>query len=223
MSRNTHHNEDRRVTTEAWPLTRAMPQESADEQEFEALFKTHYQEIYRLLYRITGTREEAEDLAQETFLRLHRAPGVSNRQGRPVEHAHSGSHAAGERSNIRAWLYRVASNLAFNHLRGEGRRRQRQEAVARQTEVRDGGIGDPAETALRFEEQSRVRRALSALPQRQAQLLLLRYAGLSYRELAAAMDIAFGSVGTMLARAGAAFERSYQDMVLAEGGGQHDV
>jgi RNA polymerase sigma-70 factor (ECF subfamily) len=223
MSRNTHHNEDRRVTTEAWPLTRARLQESAGEQEFEALFKTHYQEIYRLLYRIAGTREEAEDLAQETFLRLHGAPGLWNREEPPNEPEHSGSRAAGERGNVRAWLYRVASNLAFNHLRGEGRRRQRQEAVARQTEVRSGGIGDPAESAIRSDEQSRVRRALSTLPQPQAQLLLLRHAGLSYRELAAAMGIASGSVGTMLARAGAAFEKSYRDMVSVEGGEQHDV
>jgi hypothetical protein len=59
------------MTTDAW--TRSAAQ-SSDEATFDALFLTHYQPIFRLLYRIAGTREEAEDLAQETFLRLHRSP-----------------------------------------------------------------------------------------------------------------------------------------------------
>ncbi|MCX7668548.1 MAG: hypothetical protein N2439_00555, partial [Anaerolineae bacterium] len=60
------------------------------------------------------------------------------------------------------------------------------------------------------DERIAVRRALARLPQKQAQLLLLRYAGLSYRELADAMEMAPGSVGTLLARAEAAFEQAYR-------------
>jgi RNA polymerase sigma-70 factor (ECF subfamily) len=59
---------------------------------------------------------------------------------------------------------------------------------------------------------------LSALPRNQAQLLILRHAGLSYREVAEVLDVAVGSIGTMLARAEAAFERCYQDIISAEGG-----
>jgi RNA polymerase sigma-70 factor (ECF subfamily) len=56
-----------------------------------------------------------------------------------------------------------------------------------------------------------VRRALLKLPQKQGQLLLLRHAGLSYKELAEALQVAPGSVGTLLARAEAAFERAYAE------------
>lgn len=175
------------MTTDAW-LIRTVTTRS--EPDFDALFLAHYDGVYRLLYRIVGAREDAEDLAQETFVRLAR-------QRFRGDQAH----------NVRAWLYRVATNLAYNLLRGEARRTQRQEQFTRQATP---DAPDPAEAALRGDEQAAVRRALAGLPERQAQLLLLRHAGLSYRELAEAAGIAPGSVGTLLARAEAAFEKAYR-------------
>lgn len=175
-----------------------------DRAEFEALFLSHYEGIYRLLFRMLGSAEEAEDLAQETFLRLYR------------------ERSLGEGAqNVRAWLYRVATHLAYNAARERERRERRQRRAA----VGDGhlavGGDDPAEAALRDEEQAAVRRALLSLPRRQAQLLLLYYAGLSYRELATALGVAPGSVGTMLARAKAAFAQAYRTTshLQDEGGG----
>ena len=176
------------MTSKAWPLAVAR---STAEDDFDALFMAHYDGVYRLLYRITGTREEAEDLAQETFLRLSR-----QRFGPGREH------------NVRAWLYRVATNLAFNALRGGGRR-QRREAQTVYGAAAGSPALDPADVAAQADERAAVRRALSRLPERQAQLLLLRHAGLSYRELAAALAVAPGSVGTLLARAEAAFEKAW--------------
>jgi RNA polymerase sigma factor (sigma-70 family) len=60
---------------------------------------------------------------------------------------------------------------------------------------------DPHDELLRAEERARVREALARLPERQGKLLLLRYAGLSYAEVAATLESAPGSVGTLLARA----------------------
>ena len=177
-----------------------------DEAEFEALFLAHYDGVYRLLFRIVGFQQEAEDLAQETFLRLyrHRFP-----EGR--EH------------NVRAWLYRVATNLAYNALRGRQRRDKHQAAAAAQVTATGGPPRDPAEIALRYDEGETVRQVLAGLPPRQARLLLLRHAGLTYRELAQAFDVAPGSVGTLLARASAAFEAAYRATVFeseaAAGGG----
>jgi len=67
---------------------------------------------------------------------------------------------------------------------------------------------------LRYDERETVRQVLAGLPPRQAQLLLLRHAGLTYRELAEAFDVAHGSVGTLLARASAAFKAAYQATVF---------
>ncbi len=194
------------MTTDAW--TRSAAQ-SRDEATFDALFLTHYQPIFRLLYRIAGTREEAEDLAQETFLRLHRSPELWKKlQPEPREH------------NVRAWLYRVATNLAYNMLRSQQRRTRREDVLLGQTLSAGNGEPDPATAAEREDERAAVRRTLAALPERQAQLLLMRHAGLSYRELAEALGIAPGSVGTSLARAEAAFEKVYQKVHGSLGGGR---
>jgi RNA polymerase sigma-70 factor (ECF subfamily) len=194
------------MTTEAW--TRAAAQ-SRDEATFDALFLTHYQPIFRLLYRIAGTREEAEDLAQETFLRLHRSPELwKGLQLEPRGH------------NVRAWLYRVATNLAYNALRSQQRRTRREDVVIGQTLSAGRSEPDPVEAVEREDERAAVRRTLAALPERQAQLLLMRHSGLSYRELAEALGIAPGSVGTSLVRAEAAFEKIYQDSRGSEGGGR---
>lgn len=206
----------------AWPLAPARDAEIASEQDFDDLFKAHYEGVYRLLYRIVGTREEAEDLAQETFLRLHRADHLWDRRRISSERSH----------NIRGWLYRVASNLAYNVLRGEGRRQRRQVETARQSIGSGRAEDDPAELIVRGDDQQAVRRALAALSHKQAQLLLLRHAGLSYRELAETLGVAPGSVGTLLARAETAFEKSYlkqeslpggQAEVRSGRGGSHEV
>ncbi len=180
---------ERRLATEP-----QLPQASAQEQpvsnDFDALFLAHFQAVFRLAYRIAGTREEAEDLAQETFLRLHRSPRVWE-----------GANDAA----LRAWLFQVVTHLAYNSARGHGRRQRREDAVFGSP----GTEEDPADVAEQVERRLAVRRTLLKLPQRQAQLLLLRHAGLSYRELADVLQLAPGSVGTLLARAEAAFEKAY--------------
>ena len=121
---------------------------------------------------------------------------------------------------MRAWLYRVATNLAYNALRSQHRRTRREDVVIEQTLSTGSGEPDPAAAAERADERAAVRSALAALPERQAQLLLMRHAGLSYRELAEAIDIAPSSVGTSLARAEAAFEKVYHELHGSSGGGR---
>jgi RNA polymerase sigma-70 factor (ECF subfamily) len=165
------------------------------EAEFERLFRRHFDGLFRLLFRIVGSRAEAEDLSQEAFLRCYRDadPGLGDA--------------------LRPWLYRVAMNLAFNSRRDRKRREARHEKAGRLDEAdRDRRAGDPIDSIARDEEREAVRHALARLAPRQAKLLLLRHAGLSYREVADACDIAPGSVGTLLARAEAAFEEQYRLM-----------
>ena len=69
---------------------------------------------------------------------------------------------------------------------------------------------------------SMVREVLYSLPERQARLLFLRHAGLSYNELANALDVAPGSVGTLLARAHAAFADAFQEAAAGPAGGNND-
>ena len=76
---------------------------------------------------------------------------------------------------------------------------------------------------IQHDERQIVRRALAELPERDAQLLMLRQAGLSYKELALALDVAPASIGTLLARAERAFEARYRATAGSEAAGESDA
>ncbi len=157
-----------------------------DETSFEALFTRHYDMVYGVLYRLVGTRQEAEELAQEVFLKLYRNP---LRRG----------------DNVAGWLYRVALNLGYNDLRTTSRRQRRERVVARES----SSVLGPEDTVVQRETRHRVRQTLAGIPPRAAKMLLLRESGFSYKEIADVVGVAPGSVGTLLARAQQAFQEAY--------------
>ena len=159
------------------------------EVEFEAAFSEHYSRVYGVLFRMLGDRAEAEDLTVEAFWRLwERAPR--------------------SRENLAGWLYRVAMRLGYNALRA-AHRRGRYELQAGREALEMNISPDPSQTVELAQERARVRAALSGMQDRDSQLLILRHSGFSYREIAATLGIAAGSVGTLLARAEAEFEQRY--------------
>lgn len=163
-----------------------------DNAAFEMLFLRHYQRVYRVVYNLVGTREEAEDVAQETFLAFYHSPP-----------------RVGANDTLAPWLCRVALNRGYNVLRRQRRAHQQLYRVDVSSLAED-----PHHEAERAEERAYVRAVLATLPKRQSTLLLLRYAGLSYNEIAATLSIASGSVGTLLARAERAFLSKCQQPVL---------
>ena len=168
----------------------------SDVGAFEQLFRRYYQQVRRLLYRTVEDDDLADDLVQETFLALYTHPPQLQLDD----------------EEVRAWLYRVALNRGYNALRS----RRRSQAHLPAMYVADAEI-DPEAEALRIEERQRVRDALKLLPERQVKLLLLRQeGGLKYAEIAAILEVAPGSVGTLLVRAERAFELAWNQL-----GAQH--
>jgi RNA polymerase sigma-70 factor, ECF subfamily len=155
------------------------------EFDFEAFFRVHYARVARVVARVAGGPERAEDLAAEAFWKLWRNP-----------QAH-GQNAAG-------WIYRTALRLALNDLRSH-RRRNHYEGQASPGQ----GMATPEEAHLAAEQRDQVRRVLAALEERQAELLVLRSSGLRYDEVAAALDLNPASVGTLISRAQRAFRKEY--------------
>ncbi len=172
-----------RGRTEAGALSDVIP-----ERDFEAFYLSHHGRVYRAAFQLLGDPAEAEDVTQEAFLQAHRKPEALLQADRAA-----------------AWLFRVVTNLALNRLRSRRRQRLREQAAAVSENSATAEGDDPSALALRQEERQQVRCSLARLPERQSTLLLLRYAGLSYAELAEALQVAPGSVGTLLARAEAAF------------------
>ena len=171
-----------------------------EEAAFEALFRRYYPRVYGVAFRFLGDRDEAEDVAQEVFLKLH------------------GQRFPAGEQQLGGWLYRVAVNLCLNRTRGNGRRQLREVAATVEARVRgEGEAADPAAEAERREHRAQVRRALVYLPERSRDILLLRQAGLSYAEIAQAVGVAPGSVGTLLARAEERFRERYLALIREEG------
>ncbi len=163
---------------------------AGSQEAFETIFREHYGPVFATAYRLLGSAAEAEDVAQEAFLRLYEHP-----------------LPAGRDHNLRGWLLRVSTNLAYNALRSRARRQRREERAQAPGEA--AGASSPGQDVLAADTAARVRSVLAGLPERQVQLLLLRQAGLSYAELAGALGVAAGSIGTLLARAERAFREQY--------------
>jgi len=159
---------------------------------FDELFQAHWGRIYRLLVRLVGDPAEAEDLALETFYRLY--------QKRPAD---------GEGSNLGGWLHRVATNLGLHSIRSF-QRRQLYELQAGKGFLEELQRDHPAEIQAADEDRRLARLALARMSQKQAELLILRYSGLAYKEIAAVLRLSPSSIGPLLVRAEREFEKQYR-------------
>jgi RNA polymerase sigma factor (sigma-70 family) len=161
----------------------APPGRGGVRDDLEHVFRTAYPRVVAVAARVLGSRDEAEDVAQEVFLSFGRA-----------------SVPAGEAVG---WLSVAAAHTALNHLRSGRRRAAREEVTGHD----DAVAPDVADTVVTLEERRRVRVALARLPHKQAISLVLRHSGLSYAEVAAALDLSPGSVGTTVRRAESALRK----------------
>lgn len=161
------------------------------ESTFERLFAREYARVSSIAYRITRDAAEAEDVAQEVFARFAR------------------SHAV-EHDGARAWLYQAAAHTALNAVRSRRRRTEREARVWGLERPLEHESGDPHGIFERRAQNALVRAALLRIRPAEAEILALRYAGLSYREIADAMHIDAAQIGTRLARAERAFKREIE-------------
>ena len=164
-------------------------------REFETVFEDHWSRVYNVVFRLVGDQDEAQDLALETFWQYYRKP-------------------PSKRENLSGWLYRVAVNLGFNALRAR-KRRSDYETEAGSKVIEEQQAAEPEQEIILAERRKEVQDVLGQMKPQSAKLLVLRYSGLTYTELAAALKINPASVGKMLARAQDDFERLFS---LVEGG-----
>lgn len=159
-----------------------------DESALELLYERYAHAVYALVLHILHQPELAEDMVQETFVRVWRSAITF----------HGGS------GGFQAWLFRIARNLALDQLRRQAVRPQAAQRSADGDRETDGDhLADPAadvaEQVEVREQRAQVRHALAALPLEQRQVIELAYfEGLTHRELAVQLGVPLGTVKARL-------------------------
>ena len=151
---------------------------AGDREAFSLLIRHNIQRVYRTAYAILKNRDDAEDIAQETFVRAYQSISRFD-ETRPLF----------------PWLYRIARNLCLNRI---------QRVTKRETELPEfdylpDTAAGPEETVVAAEERQRVRNAVGCLPDQHRQIIeLSHFQECSYREMADILDLPMGTVMSRL-------------------------
>ncbi len=164
--------------------------QAGETEAFEDLVRSHEKTVYNLALRMTGDPQDAEDMAQEAFLKAYRSLGEFR----------------GE-SKFSVWLYRIVSNVCLDHLRRQSRRptvsltAEDEEGEQTQWDVPDESLSPERLLEQKLTREA-VQKGLNALPEEQRQILLLReIRGLSYEEIGRILDLEPGTVKSRIFRA----------------------
>lgn len=181
--------------------------QAGDSVAMEELFARFQKPLFNFFYRMVGRRETAEDLVQETFLKLCRF----------------GSSFRGSDSKFSTWLYSIAGNQCRDHLRHTARRPEVALGDFEQTladgdsdltePISDGGNSPVEDHIMQMELQATLRRAVESLPEKERMAIILReYQNLEYKDIAEALGRPIGSVKVLIFRARQRLRERLKDM-----------
>lgn len=166
-------------------------------ESFQRLFRDHYPTVARKLNALVGDRALAEDLAQEVFVRLYRSP--------PDDLACAG-----------AWLHRVLTRIAYDHLRKRSSERNLLEREQQRLEMEAKATPSNEAIAIQNWEKDVVRQVLQKLSERDRTALLLKEQGYSYAEIGRFLNVNPKIVGSLLARAAERFKKRFGEEEAAQ-------
>lgn len=157
---------------------------AGDDRAFAALFQRHGAAIKAFALRLLNSRDEAEDVCAETFLRVARAQGAWE-----------------DRGTVRAWLFTIARRQCLDVLRHRAVERRAEQQLV-ELERHRGATPSPEARALLGQQAERLERALARIPEPHREVLLLRTVhGLDARETALAVESTEEQVHSMLSYA----------------------
>ncbi|CAN5199712.1 sigma-70 family RNA polymerase sigma factor [soil metagenome] len=151
--------------------------ESGDTEALAGLYDRHGRSAYSLAYRMMGDRQAAEDLVQDSFIKIWR----------------SAKSYRAERGSVRAWILSITHNRGIDHIRSTASRRRTQDRVEMTAETTQQS--EAFSETWRNSQRSQVQQALKTLPDEQLKILELAYfSGYTHAEIAEMLDLPLGTV-----------------------------
>ena len=155
---------------------------------FEEIFKSQYTYVVKCVMKIVKSQEVAESIAQDVFIQLYKTNW---------------------KENIKAWLIKTAIYSSYNHIRSEKRHELRIEKASLNLETIDVQTLD--DRYINKEEIEDVRSTMNELREQDKKILILRYSGFKYKEIAEILGVEKSSIGTMLVRAQNKFKKIHME------------
>ena len=165
---------------------------AGDKKAFESLLEKYEKPIINYIYRFTGSKEDAKDLAQDTFVKVYNAAANYNPSAK-----------------FTTWLYRIASNISIDYLRrrkASGNPASIDETLESEggkfkEQFADGRVMNALETAEKKERDTEIQKALLSLSENQRAAVVLKiYEEKSYAEIASIIGVSVGSVESLIFR-----------------------
>ncbi|HEV7790041.1 MAG TPA: RNA polymerase sigma factor SigE [Pseudonocardia sp.] len=175
------------------PSAAALPDAASNwtPPSWDEVVREHADRVYRLAYRLTGNAHDAEDLTQETFIRVFR------------------SLASYQPGTFEGWLHRITTNLFLDMVRR--RSRLRMEGLPDDTDRLPGGGPDPEQIYSETHLDPMLQASLDELaPEFRAAVVLCDIEGLSYEEIGATLGVKLGTVRSRIHRGRAALRESLE-------------
>jgi len=166
-----------------------VPSNLSDEEAFQVLFKQYYPQVVWKVMIILKDRPLAEDVAQEVFVKLYHADRSAI-------------------DNLPGWLTKVAVNTAYNQVRTEKRHMARKQKQQAEERIWPRSV---EEAYVKHEELGEVQKTLMRLSEQDRDLLVMRFSGYSYEEIAENKGLEKSSIGALLARAKSRFKKMYAE------------
>lgn len=158
---------------------------AGNQSQYHLLVERHQRAVFNAAYRLLGNRDDAADIAQDTFLRAYNALG-SFKRDKPLA----------------PWLCRIAINLSLNRLKQMRPLLSLEDERAGPALERPGASAEPQARLLQAERQQQLRQAILALPPELRVMIELRhFQEQSYEEMAATLDLSLSNVKSRLFRA----------------------
>ncbi len=152
---------------------------AGDDSAFSELMRRHYRGVVNYIYRFTNVRENSEDLAQEVFLRMYKSAGSYRPEAK-----------------FSTWLYKIATNVSLTHVKRAANSNLSLDSITEGSgEIADSELEIADGIIYRKEIKDVIFEAMESLPEREkVAIMLCKYEGLSYEEVAEVLECTVGAV-----------------------------